>query len=463
MMKRITPIFARLAAVAQVGIIAIIVLSVSMSAQRNGQDSRLLAIRHVTLIDTLAGTTAPDMTVVIRDDRIVAVENGGAAVPRGAEIIDGRNKFLIPGLWDMHVHLSYARSSALPALVANGVTAVRDMGSDLAEIDRWRSQIAAHTLVGPTIVRAGPMLNGMEFNRYQLAVAGDTEARTAVRTLRKVGVDFIKLHRRTSREAYFAIADETRMLGLPFSGHVPITVSPDEASDAGQASLEHTETLFEGTFAAARAGKDVTAEIARWRETEASALFARFTANGTLVDPTLIAQEDIVRLLETQTPDTRSRYIAASARKEADKTLADVRPNAEKVLLDLKPRLRELRAVTGLMNRAGVKLLAGTDLSFFAAPGFSLHDELALLVESGLTATDALRAATVNPAGMFPSEEGGSIAPGKRADLVLLDANPLEDIRNAERIAAVVLRGRFLNRRDLDLLLRESARLAEIN
>ena len=154
----------------------------------------------------------------------------------------------------MHVHLSYARSSALPALVANGVTAVRDMGSDLSEIDRWRSQIATNTLVGPSIVRAGPMLNGMEFNPYQLAVGGDVEARAAVRTLRKVGVDFIKFHRRTSRDAYFGIAAEARMLGLPFAGHVPMTVSPSEASDAGQASLEHTKTLFEGTFAADRTG-----------------------------------------------------------------------------------------------------------------------------------------------------------------------------------------------------------------
>lgn len=247
------------------------------------------------------------------------------------------------------------------------------------------------------------------------------------------------------------------MLGLPLSGHVPMTVSPAEASDAGQASLEHTETLFEGTFAVERTGKDRNAEIARWRETEASALFARFVRNGTMVDPTLIAQEDVVRLIETGKPQALARYIAAWARQEAEKNLAGMRPQAQMVLADLKPRLRELRLVTGLLNRAGVKLLTGTDLSFFAVPGFSLHDELALLVESGLSAVDALRAATVNAAALFPSEASGSIAPGKKADLVLLDASPLVDIRNTTHINTVVLRGKVLNRRSLDLLLSEAA------
>jgi len=303
-------------------VLAIAVLTLAVSAQQNDGGSRALAITHVAVIDTNAGTAKPDMTVVVRDGRIVGVELSTATnAPSGAAIVDGRGKFLIPGLWDMHVHLSYARASALPVLVANGVTDVRDMGSDLAEIDRWRAQIADNTLVGPTIIRAGPMLNGKEFNRYQLEVANDAEARTAVRTLQKVGVDFIKLHRRTSREAYFAIADEAKKIGLPFTGHVPMTVSPGEASDAGQASIEHTETLFEGTFATDHAGKDQAGEIARWRTTEANALFEKFVQNGTFVDPTLIAQEYVVRLLETGKPDPRARYIAASARQEADKML----------------------------------------------------------------------------------------------------------------------------------------------
>jgi imidazolonepropionase-like amidohydrolase len=360
----------------------------------------------------------------------------------------------------MHVHLSYARGSALPAFVANGVTTVRDMGSDLAEVDRWRAQIAEGLLTGPEILRPGPMLNGKEFNQYQLAVADAAEARAAVRTLAKVGVHFIKLHRRTSREAYFEIASEAKRLGLAFTGHVPMTVSPAEASDAGQSSLEHTETLFEGTFTNAIAGKDLTSEIVRWRDSEAAALFARFVRNNTFVDPTLIAQAGLVPLLDGSKPDARARYIAASARQEAEKTLANVRPKAQQVIAEIKPRLRELQAVTGMMSRSHVKLLAGTDLSFLIAPGFSLHDELALLVDAGLSPAEALQAATASPALLFPARESGSIAAGRRADLVLLDANPVEDIRNTQRIRAVVLRGKLLDRKALDNLLESAAKLA---
>jgi imidazolonepropionase-like amidohydrolase len=442
--------------------LALLTLAVALATalgQRTTSGSRPISITNVYVVDTAAVKTVSDMTVTIKDGRILNVEKNGVA-PRGAEVINGRNKFLIPGLWDMHVHLSYARSSALPLFVANGITSVRDMGSDLGELDRWREQIAQDALIGPTIVRSGPMLNGMEFNSYQLAVANEVEARIAVRTLKKVSVDFIKLHRRTSREAYFAIAGEARALGLPFSGHVPMTVSPAEASEVGQSSIEHTETLFEGVFATATAGKDQAKEIARWREKEASGLFATFARNGTFVDPTLIAQEQLMTLLESGMPDPNAVYIAASAQKEAEKALSGARQEAEKILMARKPLLSELRSVTGLMNRSGVQLLAGTDVSFLAAPGFSLHDELALLVQSGLTPADALRAATLNPARLFPSLDGGSIAPGKRADLVLLNASPLDDIRNTQRVNSVILRGKVLNRQRLDQLLRDTARLA---
>lgn len=205
-------------------------LAVSASAQSfDSAEAPPLAIVGVSVIDARNATTIPDATVVIADGRITNVEDGSVIPPDDAQIIDGEGKFLMPGLWDMHVHLSYARPSAFPALVANGVTAVRDMGSDLSEVDRWRTLIASDVLVGPTIIRAGPMLNGMEFNEYQLTVADGAEARTAVRTLHKIGVDFIKIHRRTSAAAFRAIADEARRLGLSFSGHIPMRVSSSRA------------------------------------------------------------------------------------------------------------------------------------------------------------------------------------------------------------------------------------------
>jgi imidazolonepropionase-like amidohydrolase len=362
----------------------------------------------------------------------------------------------------MHVHLSYARSSALPLLVANGVTSVRDMGSSLAELDRWRTQIADQTVIGPMIFRAGPILNGREFNEFQLAIGSAVEARMAVRTLQKAGVDFIKLHRQTSREAYLAAADEARSIGIPFAGHVPVTMTPGEASDARPASIEHTVTLFEGTFASANEGKDLAAAIARWRTSEADALFARFVSNHTPVDATLIALEHMARQYEAGSPDPRSRYIARSARALGEKSTP---PAADwpRLAREQQPFLRELELVTGQMQRAGVTVLAGSDTSFLHPPGFSLHDELALLVRSGLTPADALRAATINAARLFPASNAGRIAAGAVADLILLDGNPLDDIRRTQQIAAVVARGRYFDRAALDGLLRDAASRAAVN
>jgi imidazolonepropionase-like amidohydrolase len=419
---------------------------------------RPIAITGVTIIDLNAGIPVPGMTVVIRDGRIASAGTT-AVIPRDATSIDGRGQFLMPGLWDMHVHLGYARESAFPAFVANGVTGVRDLGGDLAEIDRWRAEIASGSRVGPRILRAGPMLIGQEPVRFQILIGTPEEGRDAVRRLRTAGVDQIKV-KSMSRAAYFAIMDEARALGLPVTGHVPETVSPAEASDAGQ-SVEHTSTLFDGTSLVPHRGQDFNAEIAVWRATdEARALFQRFVRNGTFVDPTLVAYERLVNRLVVGLPDPDWRYTAASARAEAEKLLRvryDAPPQPRVDTADL----RELRAVTRMMAEAGVRLLAGTDVSFINAPGFSLHDELEMLVAAGVPVVTALRAATSNPAAVFPTLETGTIAAGKRADLVLLDANPLTDIRNIRRIRAVVLAGTLLDRPALDRLLAEALKLAE--
>jgi len=435
-----------------------VVMLATISAQPAPQ--RQLAIHHGSLIDVSAGAVIDNVTVIVSGDRVVSVDRDRTTLPSGAEVVDARGAFLIPGLWDMHVHLSYARASALPALVANGVTSVRDLGSDLGEIDRWRFEIAANAIVGPSIVRAGPILNGREFNQYQLAVTDAAEARMAVRTLHKAGVDLIKMHRQASREAYMAAVDESRRLGLPFSGHIPIAVSPFEAADAMPSSIEHAETLFEGTFASEHRGQDLAAEIGRWRMSQASALFAKFVQNRIAVDPTLVAQEYVVRLLESREPDPNERYLAASARRERDKTLAEARGNAVAFLAARNPLLRELRSVTAMMQRSNVTLITGTDTSFIHPPGFTLHDELSLLVDAGLTPAETLKAATVNSAQLFPRQNAGAIAPELRADIVLLDANPLADIRNTRRIRGVVLRGRYFDRQALDRLLAEARRLA---
>ncbi|MGH9368552.1 MAG: amidohydrolase family protein [Thermoanaerobaculia bacterium] len=422
-----------------------------------------VAITRVTIIDTTGGPAQPDRTVVVREGRITGIETGAEGmVPKDAQLVDGRGKFLIPGLWDMHVHLSWTTASALPVLVANGVTGVRDMGGRLGEIDEWRTKIAAGLVTGPRIVRAGPILNGKVFNPLQMVPGTPEETRGVVRALKAVGVDFIKIHRRLPRDVYFALIDESKKQGLATVGHIPMTVTPEEASDAGQASLEHTETLFEGTFSAALKEGELLDAIRHFRASGAESLFARFVKNKTAVTPTLVAYRSIIEAGDPSLPpDLRRRYVALSLREGAQK---QAQPVSAEELAEVKRTFAELREVVRQMNRSGVTLMAGTDTAGPRVPGFSLHDELALLVEAGLTPLQALQAATLTPA-RFLGKAGdfGAVESGKLADLVLLDANPLDDIRNTQRIAAVVVGGKLLSRRDLETLLREAEQTANRN
>ncbi|MDQ6801041.1 MAG: amidohydrolase family protein [Acidobacteriota bacterium] len=411
-----------------------------------------LAITHVTVINPADANPRRDVTVVIRDGRIAEIGN---TTPSDAEVVDGRGKFLIPGLWDMHVHLSYTTSSALPLLIANGVTTVRDMGSKLAEIDDWRARIGAGALVGPRILRVGPILNGKSFNQYQMVAGNPDETRGVARALKEVGVDFLKIHRRLPRDSYFALIHEAKKLGIDVVGHIPMNVSPEEASDSGQVTLEHTETLFKGTFAAALK-EPLPDAIRKFREADADKLFARFVKNHTVVDPTLIAWAPVTD--PAAKDDPRLRYVAASAKKVAPP------PMSAEELQGMRATVAEFRQVVRQLHKDGVTLVTGTDIAATRIPGFTLHGELANLVECGLTPLEALRAATLTPATVtHRANDLGTIEQGKIADAVLLDANPLDDIHNTEKIRAVIVGGRLFRRAELDALLRQAEELAARN
>ncbi len=411
-----------------------------------------LAITHVTVVDVNSGRLQHDMTVVVSGERIAGM--GSFQPPQDTEAIDGRGKYLIPGLWDMHVHLSGTTASALPVLVANGVTSVRDMGSRLGEIDDWRTRIAAGVMIGPRILRVGPILNGQKFNELQLVTGNPDETRGVVRALKQVGVDFIKIHRRLPRDSYFALIDEARKLSIPVVGHIPMTVSPEEASNAGQSTIEHTETLFEGTFSAGLKGPLARA-IRRFREAGGPKLFATFAKNHTVVDPTLSPWFALID--DPGFDDPNLRYVAASSRRQ-------IKPVAPADLKEMRDTFAEFKEVVRQMHRAGVPLVTGSDIAGARIPGFTLHRELSLLVECGLTPLEALRASTVVPAQLVgKASDLGSVEEGKLADLVLLDANPLDDIQNTQRISAVVIGGKFLRRAELDRLLESAVKLAAAN
>lgn len=433
-----------------------------------------LAITQVTVIDPASGRASNDMTVLVVADRIARVAPAQSTqLPAGTRVVVGSGKFLIPGLWDSHLHLSMWTELALPLLVANGITAVRDMGGDLEQIDGWRRQVAEGALIGPSIVRPGPLIDGPKPGAiFRLTVRDAADARKAVHTLKADGVDFIKVHNGVPRAAYFALADEAQRADLQFVGHIPVFVTPEEASAAGQATIEHSESLVEayafqlaldrltnsGQGAEAsieevfKASQKVLGEIfASFSDERANDLFRRFKENRTVYTPILFAYHEATqrRLSDEPVPDTRLRYLAVSAVRNWDQWFPwrRVPPEIPTKRLSAFARFLQLAA---LAARSGVPILAGSD----HFPGSSLHDEIALLVDAGLTPLQALQAATVTPANLFGMKsDGGTIQEGRRADLVLLDANPLDDIRNTKSIHAVVLRGELFSRERLNGIL----------
>jgi hypothetical protein len=410
----------------------------------------------VNVIDG-TGALLTDRTVVLGAERIKAVAKANSIrLGPNTAIIPSQHRFLIPGLWDAHAHLSYFKASALPVLLANGVTSVRDMGGLLPELDRWRAEAIMGIRAGPRIYRAGPILNGKQFNEFQVSVANSGEARGAVRALHSAGVDFIKVHAAISREAYFGVQSECKALNLPFAGHMPRAILPEEASGAGQITIEHVQAFIDRFASEGVSADDMAKALVRFRMEKAPALFDVFAKNQTWFTPTLIATQSAIHLGDHQ-PDPRDRYVSASCKRITAELLT--RPSYREFLTpDSAARqtrdFNELLPLVTLMRERGVGLLAGTDFAIsIIYPGFSLHEELELLVAAGLTQMEALLAATAHPARVCGQMDLGTIQPGKLADLVLLDANPLTDIRNTRQIRAVVSRGKVYDRIALNQML----------
>jgi len=423
-----------------------------------------IVFTHATIIDVTGAAPTRDATVVITGDRISAIGDN-VPVPAGAQVVDASGKFLIPGLWDMHVHW-YLRDT-FTLFIANGVTSVRQMFGN-SDLLRWREQIAKGSLLGPRMVVASPIIDGPEpIWPNSIAVRNEEEGRKAVKRVKQWGADFVKVYALLPRDAYFGIADEAKQQGITFAGHVPNSVSPAEASDAGQKSIEHLtgiliacsdketelrDKLVKADSPEAR-GRVQTSALETYDEKKAADLIAHFVKNQTWQCPTLTVLRSNAYLGdESFRRDGRLRYIPRLLQQRWNFRVA----NHDSAVT--KRVLQKQLEIVGAMQRAGVPILAGTDTGNpFCFPGFSLHEELALLVIAGLTPVEALRSATLNPAKFFGLDQTlGTIEQGKIADLVLLDANPLLDIRNTQKINAVVSNGRLFDRKALDKMLGEA-------
>jgi hypothetical protein len=348
------------------------------------------------------------------------------------------------------VHLGNVTRAAFPVFIANGVTGVRDMGTrSFDSIQKWRKQISSGEVAGPRIISPGPILNGgRQLPEFQIAVNTAEEARRVVDSLAGIGVDFIKVHGGLTRSTYYAIANEATKIHIPFAGHIPISntgpaVTGEEASVAGQRSMEHMLGI---PFA-----RDTIQAFQHMYPSEESLkrLFSVLFKNRTYITPTLTVYQipaDYQAISVKQ--DSLLKYISSELKSFWKDQTGDW-PQRDKSFARwlLKARMNMIRP----LRNAGIPLLAGTDAGFpFVLPGFGLHEELKYLVEAGLTPTEALQTAT-NPA-IFLGKDNklGTVEKGKLADLVILNADPVRNIRNLHFIEAVIANGQLYNRVKLD-------------
>jgi len=441
-------------------LLLLLIVSVDLRAQE--LRAGVLALTHVTVIDMTGAPPKRDLTVVITGNRITAIApSNQIRIPPGAEVINAAGKFLIPGLWDMHVHFTEIERS-FPLFIANGVTSVRNMGGELEDLLRWRAQVASGKLLGPRVLTCGPILDGPQPAAHgpTIVVATATEGRQTVDMLKQRGADCVKVYDRLPRDAYFAIIDQAKRDGIPVVGHVPEAITTMEASDAGQKSIEHLGTILQGCStiedelrgleAAPMPSGDDFSEFPRriaargermldtYNEQKAKQLFAHLIKNQTWQVPTLVTKRALTFIDDfDRNGDERLKYIPQSEQKWwSPKQNFLLRYRTPGYIVYSKRLFQKELELVGAMHRAGVPLMTGTDLSIpYTFAGFSLHDELALFVQAGLTPIEALQAATRNPA-VFLGEltSHGTIERGKIANLVLLEANPLENIRNTQRI-----------------------------
>ncbi len=394
-----------------------------------------IAIADVTVIDVSDGTEVHHRTVVVRYGKIVYIKPAAEFdTPGWMTEVNGKGRFLIPGLWDAHVHLSFwdepeGKASTVDSesvkndygevlgrLAAWGITSVRDMGGDLEAIDDWRGRIEKGEVVGPTVLRAGPYVDGPKDNdRYRRVVTSSDEARDAVRELDEAGIDFLKIHSQVPPEAMPALAREARKRGLKIGGHVPYGTSISELIDWGVSTVEHADVFFISRLGSRQGTFEEWKAVYDWHFTpEGVKLFKTMASSGMWFTPTLAIFDSGWDSIGEPWDRLRTWY----------------------------------RDLAGLAHRKGVRLLAGTDVARKTGtvqPGTGLHDELEHLVGIGLEPWEALRAATLYPARAFGREsEVGAVEPGMIGDLVLLGGNPLDDIRETRNIEAIVLRGRLL-------------------
>lgn len=457
-------------------------ISIAIAQHSKVEQAPSLAIEHVSVIDVEHGTINKDQTVIIQNGLITMVRDSeNSADQRFDKTIDGTGKYLIPGLWDMHIH--WFAQPTMDLFPIRGVTGVRVMWGNSTH-HRWREAFDAGEKLGPRMLIASQLVDGEKpyWPTSRVAMTEQDGAEVVDEAI-EAKADFIKVYTLLPRAAYLSVAKNAKAKKIPFAGHVPRTVSAWEASELGQKSMEHLyeirlacsseeDTLRKMINDAVESSGDVVRTAmskdgllkevnrraaATFDEAKARKLFKTFKKNETWQCPTLTVLHNLAYIEEPVCQDNPDLMFIPPSLKSFLAPKKDPRGRSAEQLKQSQNELKVLFKIVRMMQEEEVPIIAGTDvLNPFCLPGFSLHDELRLMVDAGLTPAQALRTATINPAKyMNRLNELGSVAIGKQADLVLLDANPLEDISNTKKIVAVFLRGKLLDRKELNQRLQD--------
>jgi imidazolonepropionase-like amidohydrolase len=471
-------------------LLAPVFLAVAAMGAKAGEHVDLL-IRDTTVVDVLDGSLHAHRAIAVHGDRIAAIVDDADIGRFDADrTIDGVGTYAIPGLWDMHMHfgggeaLVEENENLLPLYVANGITGVRDCAGDLSpSVFAWRAATAAGTLIGPTIFTSGPKIEG-----YKSIWPGDQEVGTrqeveqALDRLQGWHADFVKITDNTlSPELFLATLQAAEKRGMKTSAHISHALTLDEVADAGLDSIEHIDYAFkagspdEKAIGVAAQRKDITDAEAwtRWEAgfdpARARAVYARLAKHGMAITPTLnISRVTAYLDQDDHAHDDYLKYIGPGLRATYAWRVERA-AKADAAAIELRHRRFERDAsLLPMLQQSGMTILAGTDAGFlnsFDYPGIGLHDELGLLVRYGLTPLQALQAATINGARFLGHDDRfGTLAVGKSADVVLLRANPIEDIAATRKIEGVVLKGKAFDRGQLDAMLADvEARVAAEN
>jgi len=437
----------------------------SVAQKTTGVD---LIISNCKVINMNDGSITPEQSVAIKDGKIIDVRTDKRIKNeyQAIQYLQADGKYVMPGLWDMHMHFGGGDTTLnenkefLSLYLAHGVTSIRDMAADISKsVIKWRDEINNDQLIGPRIFTSGPKLEGYKpIWKGVLEVGTPEEVESALDSLQKLNVDFVKITENTLKpDTYLYALRAVKARGLRSSAHIPSSLTLKEVIDAGLNSVEHLGYAYNAGIQKATDSKLPPQFNAAYAKQQYNYMAKRHV----FITPTLLGSYIIAHLDEdSHTDDPYLKYIGQGIKNTYSWRVDRAKNANAEVIKQRHENYDRVSKALPLLQNEGVKIMAGTDagyLNSYVYPGIGIHQELALMVKAGLSPLQALQASVVNSPAFLGLTEYGFVAKDKRADLILLDQNPIENIEATQAIHSVIVKGKVFDRRQLDNLLKEVA------